>query len=354
MKKIIILTFIFGLALVGCSSNQTAVEDIIITDALLREVALPQFPEKIVIAGKQTPMLANFFYLFPSATGRILAIENRSQSSDHFLELVDSEYENKLILNKGAGVEQIAPLAPDLVVLKTSMKDVIGNQIEEVGIPVVYVSFESVDEIYNDLQIIGNLLNEEETAEKVFRRYKNVVEDIRQSIQQGPSEDDVLIIQAADDDQKFAFKVPPRNWLQTWMVNDLKAAPVWTDAASGEGWVEVNIEQIIAWEPKIVFVINYQGKSIEIVESLRQNDVWQAFLDKNESQIFPFPYDFSSWDQPDPRWILGYSWMAYKLYPDQFEKDFIPNLTKDFYLDLYRLDESYIEDQIFAALYPYL
>jgi len=355
MKKIIILTLIIGLIFVGCSSSQDLKDNkIVITDALLREVSLPQYPERIVIAGKQTPMLANYFYMFPTSAGKILAIENRSQSSDYFLKIVDPYYEDKLILEKGAGVEQIAPLEPDLVILKTSMRDVIGNSIEKVGIPVVYVTFESVDEIYNDLQIIGSLLNEAEATERIINGYRKAVNEIHERINQESSEENVLIIQATSDDQQFAFKVPPKKWLQTWMVEDLKAAPVWTDAASGESWVEVNIEQIITWEPGTIFVINYQGQSIEIVESLVKNEVWQMFLAQNKSIIYPFPYDFSSWDQPDPRWVLGYSWLAYKLYPDLFDIGFITNTIKEFYIDIYNLEESYIENEIVPTLNPYL
>ena len=35
-----------------------------VEDALERTLEFSEYPERIVIAGKQTPMLANFFYLF--------------------------------------------------------------------------------------------------------------------------------------------------------------------------------------------------------------------------------------------------------------------------------------------------
>ena len=67
-------------------------------------------------------------------------------------------YEQKLILEKGAGVEQISPINPDLIILKTSMKDEIGTGLEKVGLPVLYVSFEDIEKIYEDIQIIGKVL----------------------------------------------------------------------------------------------------------------------------------------------------------------------------------------------------
>ncbi len=140
-----------------------------VQDALERTLEFSSYPERIVIAGKQTPMLANFFYLFPSKVERLLAVENRSQSPDKFLELIDDDYQSKLILEKGAGVEQIAPLNPDLVIVKTSMKEEIGTGLEEVGIPVIYVSFEDIENIFNDIRVIGKVLDEEKRAEEIIR-----------------------------------------------------------------------------------------------------------------------------------------------------------------------------------------
>ena len=129
MKKLIIIALVFILSLSACSifkENTETVENeendtkpleisdtptqMFIVDALGREILFEELPTKIVIAGRQTPMLVNFMYLFETAPEKITAIERRGQSADDFLAKLDSEISNKYILERDAGVEQIAPL----------------------------------------------------------------------------------------------------------------------------------------------------------------------------------------------------------------------------------------------------
>jgi len=280
-------------------------------------------------------------------------VENRSQSVDQFLELIDKDFENKLVLEKFAGVEQIAPLEPDLVILKTSMQEEVGDLLEEIGIKVVYVSFESIEEIYRDFRILGSVFNEQEQAEIVIEYYQSVVDEIQARIIGTEKELKVILIKANKSDNGITFSVPSQNWLQSSMIQDLNASPVWIEASPGGGWNEVNVEQIFNWAPELLMVINYKGAAPEIVQELMDNQLWQTFFDDSDSIIVPFAYDFISWDQPDPRWILGYVWMAHRIYPGQVNADFAQGVVQDFYKELYGISDLTIENQIFAKIENY-
>jgi iron complex transport system substrate-binding protein len=341
--------------MVGCINSPVSEStQFTVQDALERTLEFSGYPERIVISGKQTPMLANFFYLFPSKAERLLAVENRSQSPDKFLELIDDEYQSKLILEKGAGVEQIAPLNPDLVILKTSMKEEIGTGLEEVGIPVIYVSFEDIENIYNDIRVIGKVLDEEERAEEIIHAYQKIYSEINDKLMLVSSVKNVLLLQATNIDQKYSFQVPSSSWLQTKMIEDLKANPVWVSASLSGGWTEVNFEQIFNWDINNIFIINYRGQSNEITMGLKKNELWKSFLSDNQANLAPFPYDYISWDQPDPRWILGYTWIASELYPEQIERDYVLETVKIFYTFFYGMGEDYIESEIISLISIYL
>ncbi len=326
----------------------------VVQDALERTIEFPEYPERIVIVGKQTPMLANFFYMFPLKENRLLAIENRSQSPDKFLKMIDNGYESKLILEKGAGVEQIAPLNPDLVILKTSMKEEIGTGLEEVGIPVIYVSFEDIENIYNDIRVIGKVLDEEKRAEEIILAYQNITSEINDQIKIDSNVKNVLLLQSKNIDQEYSFQVPSSSWLQTKMIEKLQSNPVWVSAALSGGWTGVNFEQILNWNPDDIFVINYRGQSIEITKGLKNNELWKSLLLENNANLAPFPYDYLSWDQPDPRWILGYVWMAFELYPDQISRDYVLETVKIFYTFFFSIKEDYIESEIIPLVSIYL
>jgi iron complex transport system substrate-binding protein len=354
MKKVILSILMICIFVSCTTSSKTEIKNFLVQDALGREVAFSEFPKRIVIAGKLTPTIANFFYLFSSKSDRLLAIENRSQSPDDFLSLIDKEYESKLILEKGAGVEQISPLEPDLVILKTSMKEEIGIGLEEVGIPVIYVSLEDVEKIYTDILVIGKVLDSEARADEIVNEYQRVYTEINDQLASISTETNVLLIQATTSENGYAFQVPATDWLQTKMVEDLKAIPVWTSASLSGGWTEVNIEQILDWEPKEVMVINYQGRSIEITNELKENPVWEKFISEKDVVLESFPYDYSSWDQPDTRWILGYAWMAAKLYPNEISRDDIVDVIRNFYKFFYEMDEPFVEKEIIPLISVYM
>ncbi len=234
------------------------------------------------------------------------------------------------------------------------MKEEIGTGLEEVGIPVIYVSFEDVENIYNDIRVIGKVLDQEERAEEIIHVYQKTYSEINDQIESVSSRKNVLLLQATNIDQKYSFKVPSSNWLQTQMVEDLKSNPIWVPASLSGGWTDVNFEQILKWNPDDIFVINYRGQSNEIMFGLKENEIWKSFLSENKANLASFPYDFISWDQPDPRWILGYTWMASKLYPEKILLDYVLETIKNFYMFFYGMKEDYIESKILPLISIYL
>jgi len=345
IKKSMFLLLIFIL-ITGCVSAMPGDLNIDLMDTSGDEVTLTSFPDRIVIAGKQTPMLANFIYLFDSADDKVIAIENRSQSSNAFLSMIDTQFTEKLTIEKGAGAEQISPAEPDTVLLKASMKDQIGDQLEEIGIVPIYVSFETIEEIYRDTRIIGDLMGNEEKAESIVAFYENTKQNIDNTVSSSPDVPNTLMIQITETDGRFVYSVPSENWLQTVMVEELQGYPVWKDKVNGGGWMEVSIEQIISWQPEIILIINYQGNSPTIIEKLTSDSVWQGFLENSSVSLKPIVYDFQSWDQPDPRWILGYASIARYLHPDSVPASIIYDLVRDFYVEFYGLDLSFINSEI--------
>jgi iron complex transport system substrate-binding protein len=330
MKKIIIGLFLLLIVLSGCNATKPVGKgEIKITDALKRDVIFDAFPEKIIIAGKQTPMLVNFIYMFEGASEKILAIENRSQSGIEFLTILDEGVREKYSIEKGAGAEQIAPFAPDLVILKTSMQETIGEQLEMIEIPVIYVSFESIEEIY-----------------------RAVYEDIKETIFDTKTEpkDSVLMIQAVNENQKYVFSVPSEKWLQTSLVEEAGAIPIWKGGSFSGGWNEVNFEQIAAWDPDHIFIINYQGKATLILENLLDDPLWQELDAVKNDHIQAFPFDYISWDQPDPRWILGFRWLGEQINSAaDFEGDFFDQVS-GFYTLIFNVPEDIVQKEIYQTL----
>jgi iron complex transport system substrate-binding protein len=135
-------------------------------------------------------------------------------------------------------------------------------------------------------------------------------------------------------------------WLQTKMVEIAGGEPVWEDANPGEGWSQVTLEQIAAWDADQIFVVSYFTDPTEVVEGLKADPNWQSIRAVKDDQIYAFPGDLYSWDQPNPRWILGLTWLAGKVHPELFPRLDMTAETQNFYQTLYGLDEAFVEQNI--------
>jgi iron complex transport system substrate-binding protein len=324
-----------------------------LTDALGREVEFEQVPQRIVVAGRASSLLVNALYLFPEASERIVAIENRNtQSASPILPVIDPNAESKLFLEKNAGPEQISPAQPDVVVLKTYMAESLGEPLEVLGIPVIYLDLESPEQFLHDIATLGDLLGNPERAKEIQGYYQEQQDAITLRTEGLAESDkpDILLMQYSDKGGEVAFKIPPASWLQTTMVELVAGTPVWTEASETGGWGIVNFEQIAAWDPDQVYVIYYPGDANPITETLKADPNWQALQAVRDDQLYGFAGDYLSWDQPDTRWILGLSWLFSKVQPGLADDVDIMQEINQFYRFLYRLDQESINTKVVPFL----
>jgi iron complex transport system substrate-binding protein len=255
------------------------------------------------------------------------------------------------VLEMDSGPEQIAPLNPDLVMMKSYLKEQLGNQVEQLGIKVVYLDLETPEQINKDIQTLGQIFGNPTRADELTALYdqeRTQVTDISSTVaeEEKPS---VLVLQYSDKGGEIAFSVPPMNFLQYTLVEMAGGIPVWKDMPT-DGWTVVSIEQIAAWNPDAVFIIHYQGKAVEVVEALKSDANWMLLDVVKNNQLFAFPLDFQSWDQPDTRWTLGLAWMAARLHPDLYPDFNLVEETKSFYANFYGLSEEVITNLVLPLL----
>lgn len=325
---------------------------VVVTDALGRTLEFAQPPQRIVVAGKAIFMVADALYLFPEAVDRVVTLPSGGQSVGEFLSLVDPAFNDKTFLEPEAGPEQIAAVHPDLVVLKSFMADRLGAPLEQLGIPVLYVDLETPGQYRRDITTLGQLLANPARAGQILSFYKQRLVQVEQTVSGvgQANKPRVLLLQYSRRGDEVAFNVPPADWIQTTMVDLAGGMPVWTEASSSGGWTVVNFEQIAAWDPDQIFIVNYFGDVTEVVERLKVDPQWQALPAVEKGQLYAFPKDFYSWDQPDARWILGLQWLATRIQPERFQEIDMSREVERFYAELYGLDQSTIQEKIHPKL----
>lgn len=319
-----------------------------ITDTTGHTVQLPEPPQRIVIAGKAIFMLQDTVYLFEEAHQRVVGLENRKQSAYNFLPVIDENIPEIAVLEANAGPEQIAALNPDLVLMKSYMAENYREPLQKLGIPSLYLDLETPQAFYADLEVLGQVFGNPERAQEIIDFYQTRVEEVETSLaeveeSQKPT---VLLLEYSAQGEEIAFSVPPVSWLQTSLVEMAGGKPIWTDTELGRGWTVANLEQIAAWNPDKIFIIDYAGNASQVVETLMADPLWAELTAVREDQLYAFAFDFYSWDQPDTRWVLGLQWLTTKLHPDLTQGTDIIAESEEFYATLYRLDSSTIAAEV--------
>jgi iron complex transport system substrate-binding protein len=313
-----------------------------ITDAMGRQVTFSTPPKRIVIAGKALFMVADAVYLFPEAASRVVALGSTVQNTLSFIPIIDPTYGSKTILDGSAGAEQIAAVKPDVVLLKSSNADTLGKPLDALGVKVVYVDFETPDQYARDLKTLGQLFDDEARAQQLISYFQQQTDRVTTAVagiadSQRPR---VLLLYYSNKNGTIAFNVPPLGYIQSTEVQLGGGQPVWKDAQLGNGWTTVTLEQIAAWDPDQIYVIAYSGNVDDAVAKLKADSQWQALRAVRQSAIYGFPGDYYSWDQPDPRWVLGLTWIASRMHPDRFASLSMDAEVRGFYRDLYGMDDA--------------
>ena len=326
---------------------------LVFIDGTGREITLPALPERIVVAGKATPYVIDTIYLFPDAAQKLAALEVRGFDTKEFLELVDPDVNVKNMLERDAGPEQIAPLQPDLVIVKNISLGKPGAALEEISIPVMGMNLETPEFFYEDIQALGKVFGNSDRAEEIIAYYQQIEAQVaeRMSGLQDSERPRVLVLQYTEDGGEISFKVPPASYLQTTMVQNAGGNPIWLDVDGGsDGWIQVGLEQIAVWNPDVVFVVNYGGDSVETAQQLTESPTWAGLLAVENGQVYGFPADYASWDLIDPRWILGQQWLATILQPERAAEINLLSQVQSFYQELYGLSEAQIQESVIPRL----
>lgn len=357
MKRppLIFVLFLTTLALIAasCSSlpgDVSPEKELEITDSTGHTVLLDSQPQRIAIAGKATVMVQDAVFLFQEASQRVIALENRKQSVYVFLPVVDPNIPDKTLFEVNVGPEQIAAVQPDLVLLKSFMAEKLGDPLEQLGIPVVYLNLETPQVFYEDIKALGQVFGDPARAEEINDFYKERVARVQELIGEAPEKPGVLVLRYNQDGGEVAFSVPPASWLQTTLVEMAGGTPVWKELSTGGGWTVVNLEQVAAWDPEMIFLVDYSGGASAVVDELKLDPVWSNLQAVQNDSLYAFAFDFYSWDQPDTRWILGLQWLATKIHPELSDEIDILEEVNAFYGTLYSLDQETIAREVLPIL----
>lgn len=312
----LVVCFICVLACAGCSTNNTdipAVGDekkITVTDGLDRKITLDKKPEKILTSyGIATHMVFTL-----KAQDRLVGIDTPSLNNPFFNGLMP---ETSNMPSPGSpaefNIEEAIALKPDIILVPGRNKELVET-LEAKGLNVFGVVAEDLDQLKNTMLELGKALGAEKEAKDFTDYYDNAINEVKGKVGN-----------LSDNDKPTVYLVGPMGFLSTCSQDMYQNYLI--DLAGGKnaaadlkgGWVDVSPEQVIDWNPDIIFIVQYTTGITP--EDVLKDNRWKGINAVKNKQVFWFPSNINPWDYPSPEAALGIQWITQKLHPDLF-KDF--------------------------------
>jgi len=331
-----------------------AAPPITLTDAAGKTVRLPALPRRIAAIGNGPYIIAHILYMFPEGRERLYAMEKKGSSASEFLPLIDPGFEKKVFFAPNPGPEAIAEVRPDLILTRGVTAGAKDAALAAIGLPVFHLGLETPEQYEKDIRNLGELLGNAARAGEIVSYFKAKTEGVGASLKglNAEKKPRVLLALAIARGGRIAVEVPALQWMQTIQVNAAGGSPVWSEAAERtSGWTVVNLEQIARWNPDhIVLIFWHSMDPRKSLEDLKSNKLWSALKAVKTGRLYAFPADLYGWDTPDPRWILGLTWLAARFHPDRFPGYDVKREIEAFYEKLFGMEAKTVGTKILPAV----
>ena len=325
---LLIMVLSVSFILTGCSKPQEATAPApqpkrVITDQIGREVELPDkiervaalhiFGAKIVYAlGQGDKMCHKGIY---GKEGEAL-----ERLDPKFAALPSVEQSN----HKQINVESLLGIKPDVVFVYAAFDQSDVEKFTEAGMTVVGIKGETLEEAYEAVRLIGEVLECPDKA-KVFNAY---VEDNMNMVKE-------RVAGIPEDKKPKVLVTGPKNiytaatgeMLQNTMVETAGGVNVAKDVKGF--WAELSPEQIVAWNPDYIFLASSFGTNG--VADVMNNPALKTVNAVVNKRIYVFPSNISWWDFPLPQAMLGIVWTGKTINTDKFEDVDITKLADEYY-----------------------
>ncbi|WP_367275857.1 ABC transporter substrate-binding protein [uncultured Metabacillus sp.] len=211
-------------------------------------------------------------------------------------------------------VEKILALKPDLALVTDFQHENnpdILKKFKDAGINVIVISSaESFENVYNTIQLIGQVTGAADEADKVVKEMKDSLAEIKEKAK------------AVTEKKKVWVEVSPAPDIfttgqNTFMHEMLQAINAENVAGEQNGWVKMTEEEIVTLNPDVI--ITTYGYYVENPEEQVLNRAgWKEVPAIQNKQVYDVNNDTVT--RPGPRLIDGVETLAKLVYPEVFGK----------------------------------
>ncbi|WP_101842804.1 ABC transporter substrate-binding protein [Halobacillus sp. Marseille-P3879] len=285
------------------SSGETSYP-LTVEDAMANEVEIEEDPERII---SLIPSNTEIVYELGAGDEVVGVTENDNYPE----EVTELEQVGGMEIN----VEKVLSLEPDLVLAHASgahNSQEALDQIEEAGIPVYVVEdATSFDGVYDTINTIGELVNEQESAEEIVTGMQEDVDSIEAKAEE-IEETKSVFVEVSPEPEIYTTGTG------TFMNEMLEMIQAENAAADEEGWVQLNEEAVIDMQPDVI-VTTYGYYTEDPVAQVTGREGWEEVPAVANEEVIDVHSDLVT--RSGPRLVEGLEELAEAVYPDTFSDE---------------------------------
>jgi iron complex transport system substrate-binding protein len=297
-----------------------------VTDATGRLVVLPEPAKKLL--GTHNPTL-NIAIVIGGGGRFVAGFGNKDMAG--LYEYVFPELEEVPQVGKEHEIDLASAIKvnAELAIIPERHADLIVD-FEGSGIPtaVIIPNDESFETIKNSVKILGALVGEDEHAAEVINYVDSKIIAAKAISRQSTKKPTALFLGDASP-----LTVANGLMLQSDILEMAGAVNLAKDV-KGEGkFITVRIQEIIDWNPEVIYIPVYAQYTIEDIMS---NSRWNKIQAVQNGRVYVFPCELEPWDYPTPSAAIGLMWLMNNLYPELYSKEKVLADANEYYNLVYK------------------
>ena len=222
--------------------------------------------------------------------------------------------------NFAPNVEAITALAPDVVVQWGDEGPGIVAPLENAGLPVVGLSYGTQEDLTTWIGLFGALLGNQDRAHALRSWMDTRLGEVRQAAATAGTRPKIVYFNRF----RGGLKVAGSGTYNDFSIGLVGGA---NPATAVQGMAGVDVEQVLAWDPDIVLLGNFDGA---VPQDVYADPVWATTSAVRSRRVYKVPLGGYRWDPPGQESPLMWQWLFLLAHPEAAPSDLRGRITEDY------------------------
>ena len=352
----ILLSLLLGISLVaiGCPEPETTAEDThIVIDMRGRAVELPRDINRAVTLLIPHPSIAHALGISGERIVGMHPTSMRAVKRGLLWEIAPAmALADTGFVAEGwtVSIEELLMLRPDVVFQWYHWREE-AERIEALGIPVIVISggwTPGPEGTHRDLEewvrITGEVFGEQERAAEIITQQRAIIERVGERTAKILDEDRPRVYFMFTDSLRTAGG-------DTHMRFWIEGAGGINVANEISGYTYVGMEQVLVWNPEVIFISNRTDIMPEdILQNRIEGQDWSHVDAVINGRVYKIPHGIFHWAPPNLERVLLVKWAAQQNFPELFADLDMHQVVREFYREFF---EHELTDEEIRVMFHY-